>query len=208
MPLDNTPALFLQSRIATVNESRSRLERIESLIDEHSRKSHAARRRMRECEIALSVAKENESRDVVAALISDTQIPAKSVADYTAEFEDTLTDFENTGRLLKNLETEMEAATRALRFAEIDRDRALEAALKTHPAVVALCDRQRQLEAEAASVTEALRVISKRFGIPDGYNFQRFNYDGQHVDRTLANMWAKAIDEFATNPETTLPEIT
>jgi predicted nucleic acid-binding Zn-ribbon protein len=203
MPLDTTR---LQAAINSLASTRQRLAKIEQLVDDHQRLSARARHRMRDAEIALSAAKENESRDTVNALLSDSTVATKPVSYFEDEYEKAVSELENARSLVTNLEREKENSERAVVHAANNHATALGEALSQHPAVIRLHERRRELEAELGAVHSAIGAIFKKHGTPIGFAQSFVEWQGAY-DAALRDLWAKAIDGFSQNPETELPNI-
>jgi chromosome segregation ATPase len=204
MPLDNSPNTRLEAAFAGVTAAQTRLDKIDSLIQEHEPKSWDARRAMRDCEIALNVAKENESRDTVAALLDNTATPGKSVSDCERDFEEARVDYENVRRLLMNLAAEKEVTERQLRDAKIKRDEAIRAILNNNPNVVALYQKIDALQGEMTATMAAASVVFKSGGNPR--NFRSFPVIEGKYDTTLRDAWATAIKRLAESGEAEFPQ--
>jgi chromosome segregation ATPase len=150
----------------------------------------------------MHAAQEHQSKRAVDQLLGEVLDDQTSLADYEQKVDDATREYESLKKLILDVQRERQAGELALQRVSNDRDRALEEVLKHHPSVIELYAHFNQLRAEVASVTEALRVIGKTIHHHD----YQSAYSGP-VDFTLAKQWGSALKDFATNPETALPEV-
>lgn len=206
MPLDS-PNTRLESAIASVVAAKTRLDRIEELLREIEDKSHTARHRMRDMENAFNVARENESRDVVAVLL-DENAPTKSVEDHERDFTQARGDYDRLRGLVLNLQREMQVAERTLHDAEYARKMAVRDLMQQHPAVVAAYEKYASLQAEVAAMNAALHEVFRAGGNP--HNWRSFlvseRVERRDYDPSLRDAWVTAIKRLETTGETEFPQ--
>lgn len=207
MPLDSQTTR-LETAVAAVNATQSRLDKIEHALDETKTKSYDARRRREQCKREVEEAQQREARRAVDSLLGEAT-DAVPLADYEAALADADREYESLKKLIVNLQVEQQAAERQLRDAVENRTNAVRAVMNSHPAVVGLYKKYAALSDELVATNAALQEVFRAGGNPHNWRFfaPMERVERRDFDPRLRDAWQRAIKQLETTGEAVFPKV-